>query len=327
MRLFSRRRLAAAVVFVAVMAAVPGAAVAAPVKHYRIVDLGTLGGNLSDAFAVNDRGQVVGMSQTVTQHFHAFLWSDGVMTDLGVLESPPNGGESSIAVDVNNRGQVVGSSNVANGTASHAFLWERGVMTDLGTLGGRYSTASAINDRGQIVGDSETASGTWEAFLWERGEMRPLGIEEAADINDRGESAGRTGPTGYLVKRSGLVDLGEMWQPVAVNNRGWVAGYGPSLTGYLQSHVWRDGVTTLLGWPRGYSQVQAMNDHGDAVGMGAEVLFDPLHPFLWRDGVMVDLTTRGLPVDSGLRDINNKGQMAGSILVLSGSIWHAALFL
>ena len=45
------------------------------------VDLGTLGGANSQAFGVNNRGQVVGVAETPTRS-QAFLWQHGTMTGL-----------------------------------------------------------------------------------------------------------------------------------------------------------------------------------------------------------------------------------------------------
>jgi probable HAF family extracellular repeat protein len=109
-------------------------------------DLGTLGGYLSDASAVNERGQVVGWAETRTSD-HAFLWQTGKMRDLGTL-----GGRTSEAVDINERGQVVGHV----GAETRAFLWQGGRMLALPTPRDRHSTAVAINDRGQVVGTTKT---------------------------------------------------------------------------------------------------------------------------------------------------------------------------
>jgi probable HAF family extracellular repeat protein len=80
------------------------------------VDLGTLGGANSQAFGVNDRGQVVGFADTPTSS-QAFLWQRGTMTSLATLA-----GGSSGATDINNRGQVVGNATSAEGFF-HAVLW------------------------------------------------------------------------------------------------------------------------------------------------------------------------------------------------------------
>lgn len=87
--------------------------------------LGTLpGGDTSSAADINDRGQVVGNSETVAGEDirHAFLWEDGEMTDLRTLP----GGGTSIATAINDRGQIVGSSETASeGGYYHAVLWSK----------------------------------------------------------------------------------------------------------------------------------------------------------------------------------------------------------
>lgn len=68
---------------------------------YIFTDLGTLGGSRSDAHAINNRGQVVGDSDTATPGMpHPFLYTNGQMQDIGTL-----GGNSSIAYGINDHGQ------------------------------------------------------------------------------------------------------------------------------------------------------------------------------------------------------------------------------
>src|SRR5215510_7691834 len=79
-------------------------------SSFTLIDLRTLGGCCSFAYGVNDRGDVVGTSETVSGELHAFLWRAGIMTDLGTL-----GGTFSRAFALNNRGQIVGESDTASG--------------------------------------------------------------------------------------------------------------------------------------------------------------------------------------------------------------------
>ena len=109
---------------------------------FDIIDLGTLGGRSSQVFAINSRGQIVGVSATASGDDHAFLWQDGTMSDLGTL-----GGTYSLATGINARGQVAGESESAPGQF-HAFLWQHGTMSDLGTLGGNsFSVAITTADK------------------------------------------------------------------------------------------------------------------------------------------------------------------------------------
>ena len=84
-----------------------------------IVELGTLGGTSSFANAINDSGQVTGLTYDSTSNQRVFLTgSNGAgMTDLGSL-----GGPHSMGFGVNDAGQVVGRSYLANYAGTHAFL-------------------------------------------------------------------------------------------------------------------------------------------------------------------------------------------------------------
>ena len=107
-------------------------------RAYSITDLGTLGGR-STAFAINNRGKIVGDSNlNGNMGFHAFLYERGQMTDLF-----PGPG-TSVATDINDRGKIVGY------LGNSAFLYRRGQLTLIGF--GARSGADAINNRGAVVG-------------------------------------------------------------------------------------------------------------------------------------------------------------------------------
>src|SRR6202008_4360277 len=128
---------------------------------------------------INDGGQVTGQSSvTGYQTQHAFLWSNGVMTDLGTL------GGYSYPFGINSQGQVVGTSIAADGQ-NHAFLYSDGTMYDLnqlvsGLAGTLLSNAAAINDSGQIVANGCSESLICQAFRLDPSPAAPPPVKVAA---------------------------------------------------------------------------------------------------------------------------------------------------
>lgn len=285
--------------------------------NYSITDLSTLGGTSSTACGVNDRGQITGKSALPSGQLHAFLWQDGVMTDLGTL---PNL-QFSEARAINNRGQVVGDSTLTGKPPFNGAIWENGGVTSLGALpGGTPSFAIGINNRGQIVGGARTAGNSLvHAFLWQDGEMQDLGVLQTSDkqsvaraINSRDQ----------VVGNSSLV-IGD---PPPAPNRAF---------------LWEDGEMTDLGTLGGdWAVAFGINDRGQVVG-GSFTADGGLHGFLWQDGAIADLgalggTTNGsqplltgscnLPTHVGTlgttfslaNGINNRGQVVGRSIAANG---------
>jgi probable HAF family extracellular repeat protein len=94
---------------------------AAPAETlYSVTDLGTLGGEYSSAYGINDAGQVVGFSGAATD-YRAFLWAaDSGMIDLNDLIDAASGWALDSASGINASGQIVGSGTI--GGQTHAFL-------------------------------------------------------------------------------------------------------------------------------------------------------------------------------------------------------------
>jgi probable HAF family extracellular repeat protein len=254
-----------------------------PARHVRITDLGTLGGASSKAFGINQRGDVVGQSETADGRTHAFLSRNGRMTDLGTLPFD----DDSVAYGINRSGAVVGYSQHSrpratldeNGTQSfvgllpgarfsyayainsngdvvgesgHAFLYQDGTMIDLGTLGGYGSAARGINDDGAIVGESITANGDTHAFLFEDGTMTDLGTLPGDD-----ESVA-----------------------YGINDSEAIVGY--SLRTHPQAVLFDNGTVTTLGiLPGGrFSYAYGINRKGEVVGESGTASGDG-HAVLW----------------------------------------------
>ena len=184
-------------------------------------DLGSLGGTLSVAGALNagpfgailnNRGQAIGTSTLPgDETWHAFLWDNGVMKDLGTA-----GGNVSEALAISQSGLVVGRADFSPSSPNHhAVLWKKATITDLGVVSPcKNSTATSVNSRGEVVGNlggctnNSSDAAYSSAFVWKGGgEMVDLNtlvrnptdlhLDSASFINNRGEIAGAAvTPTG-----------------------------------------------------------------------------------------------------------------------------------
>jgi len=149
----------------------------------RMTGLEPLAGDVAtQAFDVNDAGDVVGSSFNYTVQFlttdQATLWRDGGVVDLGVVPAAAGAGcgggsfwTKSIARAINNHGQVVGEAMcVTSGAPKAAFVRAGGVTYNLNDLvqpgtGLDLRSARDINDAGQIVGYAINQSSQLRAFL------------------------------------------------------------------------------------------------------------------------------------------------------------------
>lgn len=228
-----------------------------------------------EARAINSAGQVVGFSN-VWLTPHAFLYDDGVVTDLGTIVDGPH-----YALDINDSGQTVGYAVDAE---YRAFLYSDGTLTDLYDLAGFEGEARAINNSGQIVGYDDTPAGN-VAVLYSEGTLTNLGgFGGACQAND-------------------------------INDSGLIVGSAYMISGFWRACTWSAGYVTELGTLGGTdSKALAVNSSGHIVGWANTSSAVP-HAFLHQDGLMTDLNDL-LPPGSGwelteARDINDHGQIVG----------------
>lgn len=287
--------------------------------HYKVIDLGTLGGTMGFATGINNKGWVEGVSSVAgDSSFHAFLWRNGVMNDLGTLGGP-NSGSSFFLTGwgPNERGQVVSSSDTmlsdpfgndlcGYGTylMCHAFIWQHGVMSDLGTLGGNNSLASTINNRGQASGFAENAVPDATCQPPQVFQMKPV-IWEKGAIRELPTLPGD--PDGWAV---GINDTGQ-----AVGATGNCANSPESFWGALAHHavIWEKGKVKNLGGFGGqfWNFALNINNNGQVVGYSDLPGDTSNHAFLWQDGIMMDLGTLPGDISSAALTINDKGQIVG----------------
>lgn len=86
--------------------------------NFGMMSLGTLGGDWSTAWDINDEGHVVGYSSYAPGKSSAFFWNE----EYGMIELPTFGGNS-LARAINNKGQMVGYSYDSDGSF-YPVMWE-----------------------------------------------------------------------------------------------------------------------------------------------------------------------------------------------------------
>ncbi len=304
------------IVWMAVLAAAAGlpAAAAAPAAAataaYTVTNLGSLGGTgeypVTEPAAINANGQVTGFSYTSTtikepcpypsktqcsfQPQHAFLWSNGTMTDLGTLGGQDQGSSGNA---INLSGEVVGLSQTKTAGVTHAALWTGKKTVDLGALAplssGSWSSAFGINDSGQVVGSwapSQSTSGTGaHPWLYSNGTMTSL--PEPTDL---------TTPS---------------CTPSAINNNGQIIGDCRDASGTEHGVLWQNGTVTTLGTLGGLqvTNLTAINNNGQIAGWGTTST-GATDGFLDSNGTVTDLGSfipfalndNGVMVDGDLID-------------------------
>jgi len=229
----------------------------------QITTLGSLGGVTTFGFSgvatsINDVGQAVGYSYLDATNHHAFIYSDGLMTDIGSF------GGNSAALDINHDGHVVGFASDSAGYA-HAFVYRDGMMSEINPFGGpnNEGAAEAISNQGKVVGWALNADGTaFRGFIHTaEGSIVDVGTfnggqnSYAFSINDCNQVIGiadypyrsvcstpqgrvrcvKFGQHGFLYQRGVMTDLNSLVDPDLgwdlqwvsdINDSGQVAGYG-----------------------------------------------------------------------------------------------------
>jgi probable HAF family extracellular repeat protein len=295
----------------------PTAAAPVPQKklYYIVQSLGSLGGSRCCAVVKNnDRGWVVGTSDLPgNKSFHAFLWINGTMKDLGTLGGPNsnvgwidnNGGDIAVGGSDTGKPDPLGEEFCEYGTHQTclSFVWHHGKRRLIPTLGGNNNDVGDVDNHGLVLAYGETKVRDpqciapqvldYEAYTWDpqTGRIRRLApvkgdaVSQAGPLNDRGETVGYSGAC------------------------------GPQFDILLTYHavLWRGDKPIDLGNLGGTiaNEASGLNNRSQVTGLSALRGNKTAHAFLWQSGTMSDLGT--LPGDhlSSGGDINDAGQVAG----------------
>jgi probable HAF family extracellular repeat protein len=239
----------------------PSVAVEKAVKWHgdTIKRLKSLGGGFSQGRGINQKGVIVGYSQTRTADLPA-LWDEA-----GVHALPTLGGDSGGALAINRSGLVVGyTQTAAEFPTEHAVLWDANRQPiDLGTLGGKNSVAFGINDAGTIVGMSDVLEkNIFHAARWD-------GLV-AVDLGALGGPSQRS--SAYGINKSGVVVGGSQDHFSNFHATVWTGSQMIDLNDHL------DAAAKAAGWVLEYAR--GINTSGQIVCNGRNTQTDVRRAFL-----------------------------------------------
>jgi len=174
-------------------------------------DLGTLGGPASVAFVINEKGDVVGISDAPHGKNYVFLYHAG---KLAPLSSPHEKADFS-PIGMNDFNQIIGTSDAKSadkyGQGRHVpVLWSGKMLTNLcrGNKKYKYGTANAINIMSQIVGSVNDGAADYDGGYADHAELWQDGI--SYDLNKRIQPG-----AGWMLTEA-----------TSTNSHGWIVGTG-----------------------------------------------------------------------------------------------------
>ena len=281
----SRHPLAWAIALCALLAA-PAPAQLQRVERprYELVEIPSLHpSGYAYASGLNQRGDVCGTSMAPNgMSEHAFLYSDGVLTDAHTGWDTYSWGD-----DLTDDRAVHGYSNVSN-FILHAFRWQAGAVTDLHGGPHDYSRTLSANRHGDHAGMVNGFFGGW--------------VTRYRGYVDFGS------PTITIIDTFG----GDESRAEDLNDRRQAVGMARDARGKLRAFLWQQNTLTDLGdLGGGAAWARAINDAGTLIVGRSKVAAGDFHAFVHDASGMHDLGTLG-GLESEARGINHLGRIVGA---------------
>jgi probable HAF family extracellular repeat protein len=326
-----------------------------PVYTFSTFDDPSASTGATNAFGINDTGQIVGSYRDPMNVFHGFLLSGGTYTPL----TDPLATNSTTAVGINAAGQIVGRYH--NGTGTHGFLYNGGIYSTLDVPSATLTAASGINSSGVVVGTYRNASGA-HGFIYDPSNMAnpfttldaPLafGDTEATGVNDAGQVVGlyidvdnaihgflyNPNGGGYTILDDPLnTDASAGTEPGGINNAGQIVGNYTDASG-THGFLYSGGFFITIDDPVANSQTVAngINNKNQIVGTLFNNALSQNHGFLETPmadpppppGTTADMILRGANSSPGVAgqyeiyDIGSNSLLAAYQLGTVGTDWQ-----
>ena len=318
------------------------------VPRYTIVEIKGLAGAPFEAYAINNRDQVVGVSITSSGEYDsssgiAVFWDKGKSRSLGIADP-----QSYCTLDINDHGQVIGHYSPLKGLGRRSFFYENGKSIRLDKW---HLLALDINEVGDVIGDILGDNDPDETVIWKNGKLRHIGPTDghSSVINDKGQvaTAYKSGSYPVFMLDNGKIrTLGELdikcdyYNICSINNKGQVVGMAYGTPQQMQPNALRELIDRLLhripdpqpllpsyafisenGKMKyldvGNASNVAINNRGEIAGT-CEIGKNGTQPFIMLHGESQDLNDyidreSGYTIKS-VSDINDRGEIIGQAM-------------
>ena len=240
------------------------------------------GAATTQAFGVNERGDVVGAYVDSSGNSHGFSWIDGRFASV---DFP--GAFLTNARGINDDATIVGAFTRADDPeGGHGFVLRDGAYTQVDFPGAAHSGILGINEGGDLTGSYDLGDiNTGIGYFTDHGQFVSFEVPESAPLT--------TGPH-------------------AINDAGQVAGFfidgsDPNIT---RGFIRYKGVFTRITYPGAdITGIFGINERGDVVGSCTCVDGTP-HGFLLARGTFTFIKLPG-STHTRPRGVNDRGQIVG----------------
>ena len=229
---------------------------------------------LTEAYGINNSGEIVGRYDDQSGRNFGFLLSGGVYTTIDV----PGSGLT-WAFGINDKREIVGVHAGTGGFGFRGFLLSGGVFTSLEVPGATITEAFGINNAGDIVGFYQAGAKSY-GFLLSGGvyttiEVPGSSLTIATGINDAGVIAGHfmdeTGSKAFVLREGSFdtfdVSGADSTQALGLNNVGEIVGHYSVAMPILHGFLLSAGQFSTIDVPDATSTtVFGINDPGQIVG-------------------------------------------------------------
>jgi probable HAF family extracellular repeat protein len=250
----------------------------------------------TQAFGINERGDVVGAYTDTAGNSHGFQLSDG---KFRAIDFP--GGVLTSARGINDDGAVAGGFAESNDpSVVHGFVLRNGKFLELDFPGSAHSGILGINEAGDVTGSYDLGDiNTGIGYFTHRQEFKSFEVPGSAPlstgphgINDDGQVVGfyndGANPNvvhGFLLDDGKFTTIDYPGATVTgffgINERGDLIGGCTCIDGMGHGLLYTDGQFTIISYPNAsHTRPRGINDRGQIVGFYQMAANAPLQGFI-----------------------------------------------